>query len=156
MATVFIGIGSNLGDREENCRNAIKLLIERGIKVTKLSPKLETDPWGVKDQPKFINVVIEAETDQEPSDLLNVLKNIEAELGRRGEIRWGPRVIDLDILLYDTQVIKTNGLEIPHPGMRDRDFVLKPLAKIAPDIQHPVFRKSIKELLHEFLNKDTA
>ena len=156
MSTVFIGIGSNLGNREENCRNAIKLLIESGIKVTKLSSKFETEPWGVVDQPKFINMTIKAETDKEPSDLLRVLKNIETELGRRTEIRWGPRVIDLDILLYDDQIISTADLEIPHPEMRDRDFVLKPLAEIAPDIRHPVFRKSIKELLHEFMSRESG
>ena len=156
MSTVYIGIGSNLGNREENCRNAIKLLIESGIKVTKLSSKLETEPWGVVDQPKFINMAIKAEVDQEPSDLLRVLKNIETELGRRTEIRWGPRVIDLDILLYDDQIISTADLEIPHPEMRDRDFVLKPLAEIAPDIRHPVLRKSIKELLHEFMSRESG
>ena len=153
MSTVYIGIGSNLGNREENCRNAIKLLIESGIKVTKLSSKLETDPWGVVDQPKFINMAIKAETDQEPPALLHILENIETELGRRSEIRWGPRVIDLDILLYNTRIIKTPNLEIPHPGMQDRDFVLKPLAEIAPDVQHPVFGESIRGLIHNFLNK---
>ncbi len=156
MSTVYIGIGSNLGNREENCRNAIKLIIENGIKVTKLSSKLETDPWGVVDQPKFINMAIKAETDQEPSDLLQVLKNVETELGRQSEIRWGPRIIDLDILLYNDQIIRTTGLEIPHPGMQDRDFVLKPLAEIAPDVQHPVFGRSMKELLHEFLSGESS
>jgi 2-amino-4-hydroxy-6-hydroxymethyldihydropteridine diphosphokinase len=155
MPTVYIGIGSNLGNRVENCEHAIGLLNEYGIKATKSSSKIETEPWGVTDQPRFINMAVKAETDHEPRDLLHALKNIENEMGRSTGIRWGPRVIDLDILLYNSQIIKIPDLEIPHPGMQDRDFVLKPLAEIAPDIQHPVFRKSIRELLHELLKRET-
>lgn len=149
MSRVYIGIGSNLGDREENCRNAIKLLIESGIKVLQMSSKIETEPWGVTDQPRFINMAIVAETDHPPLELLRLLKNIESDAGRRHTIRWGPRVIDLDILLYDDEIIKTPELEIPHPRMCDREFVLKPLAEICPDVVHPVYKKSIKELLEE-------
>jgi len=147
MSTVYIGVGSNLGDREENCSNAVRLLIESGIKVLRISSKIETEPWGVADQPNFINMAIMAETDQKPLELMHLLKNIETDAGRRPTTRWGPRIIDLDILLYDDQVIKTPELEIPHPLMCDREFVLKPLAEIGPDVIHPVFRKSIKELL---------
>jgi 2-amino-4-hydroxy-6-hydroxymethyldihydropteridine diphosphokinase len=146
MATAYIGIGSNLGNREENCKNAIKLLIENGVSVSRFSSRIETEPWGVKDQPMFINMAIMIETDIEPSELLVLLKNIEIDMGRRPATRWGPRVIDLDILLYEDRAIKTTSLEIPHPRMCEREFVLKPLSEIAPDIIHPVLGKSIKEL----------
>lgn len=149
MSIAYISIGSNLGNREENCKNAIKFLIENGIKVSRLSSKIETEPWGDIDQPMFINMAIMIETDQKPLELLNTLKNIEADMGRRPETRWGPRVIDLDILLYDDQIIKTRHLEIPHPRMCERAFVLKPLAEIGPHTIHPVLKKSIKELLDE-------
>jgi 2-amino-4-hydroxy-6-hydroxymethyldihydropteridine diphosphokinase len=149
MNTAYIGIGSNLGDRENNCKSAIKLLIKNGVRVTKLSSMIETEPWGVKDQPKFINMAIEIETGLNPEELLKALKKIENEMGRQATIRWGPRVIDLDILLYDDLLIKTPQLIIPHPGIKERDFVLKPLAEITPDKKHPALKKSIKELLDE-------
>ena len=149
MTTVYIGIGSNLGRREENCGKAVKLLSERGIRVIRASSMIETEPWGVREQPRFINMAVEAETSLGPEELLAVLKNIEDELGRVPDVRWGPRTIDLDILLYGDLVMKTPELEIPHPGMKDRDFVLKPLAEIAPDKVHPVLKKSISALLKE-------
>lgn len=147
MPTAYIGIGSNLGNREDNCERAIKLLIEKGITVTKRSSMIETEPWGVKDQPKFINMAIEIETSLPPDKLLSALKKIEAEMGRKSSVRWGPREIDLDILIYDDIVMKTDDLEIPHPGVSSREFVLKPLAEIAPDKIHPVLGKSIISLL---------
>ncbi|RJQ48732.1 MAG: 2-amino-4-hydroxy-6-hydroxymethyldihydropteridine diphosphokinase [Nitrospiraceae bacterium] len=147
MHTVYIGIGSNLGDREENCERAIRLLIEHGMTVTKRSSMIETEPWGVKEQPKFINMALEIKTGMEPDELLHLLKRIENESGRLPTSRWGPRVIDLDILLYDDLILKTPELEIPHPGISERDFVLRPLAEIAPEKVHPVLKKSIKALL---------
>ncbi|MBI5666039.1 MAG: 2-amino-4-hydroxy-6-hydroxymethyldihydropteridine diphosphokinase [Nitrospirae bacterium] len=149
MSTVYIGIGSNLGSREDNCKAAVRHLIDNGIKVLKLSSMIETEPWGVKDQPKFINMAVKVETGLGPEELLLLLKQIEAEIGRRQTIHWGPRVIDLDILLYDDLVLKTPELEIPHPGISERYFVLKPLSDIAPEIIHPVIKKSIEELLNE-------
>lgn len=149
MHTAYIGIGSNLGNREENCELAIKLLIKNGITVTKRSSMLETEPWGVKEQPNFINMALEIETSLKPDELLHFLKNIEIEVGRLPTAHWGPRVIDLDILLYDDIVLKTSELEIPHPGISEREFVLKPLAEIAPKKIHPVLRKSIRDLLQE-------
>ena len=110
---------------------------------------IETEPWGIKDQPKFINMAIEVDTDLEPGGLLVLLKDIESDIGRTPGLHWGPRIIDLDILLYDDLVIKTPELEIPHPGIADRYFVLRPLAEIAPEIIHPVLNKSIKSLLSE-------
>lgn len=148
MPTAYIGIGSNLGNREDNCEKAITLLIENGITVTKRSSMIETTPWGVKDQSKFINMAIEIETSLLPDELLSVLKKIEVETGRTPSVRWGPRIIDLDILFYEDLVMKTPELEIPHPGASSRDFVLKPLAEIAPELIHPVLKKSVRELLH--------
>jgi 2-amino-4-hydroxy-6-hydroxymethyldihydropteridine diphosphokinase len=147
MSIAYIGIGSNLGNREENCERAIFLLEENGIRVINRSSKIETEPWGFKNQPRFINMVIEIETDIEPKELLNLLKKIEIEIGRRPSFRWGPRMIDLDLLLYGDLVIKTPELEIPHPGTYNRDFVLKPLTEIAPNKVHPVIKKSFKEIL---------
>jgi len=150
MPTAYIGIGSNLGNRSENCEKSIQLLEEEsGIKVTKRSSMSETEPWGVKDQPKFINMAVEIVTDLKPEALLYLLKKIETDSGRIPGRRWGPRVIDLDILLYDDFVLKTPVLEIPHPEISKRDFVLIPLNEIVPDKLHPVLKKKIKELLQE-------
>ena len=151
MSIAYIGIGSNLGNREENCQKAIALLIEKNIKITKRSSPYEIEPWGVKEQPRFINMAVEIETNLEPAELLKVIKEIENSMGRREGIRWGPRVIDLDVLLYDDLILKTGELEIPHPAIKDREFVLKPLSEIAPDKIHPIFKKSIKTLLIELL-----
>jgi 2-amino-4-hydroxy-6-hydroxymethyldihydropteridine diphosphokinase len=109
----------------------------------------ETEPWGIKNQPKFINMAVEIVTDLKPEALLYMLKKIETESGRIPGRRWGPRVIDLDILLYDDFVLKTPVLEIPHPEICKRDFVLIPLTEIAPDKVHPVHKKTIRELLRE-------
>ena len=151
MSIAYIGIGSNLGNREENCQKAIALLIEKNINITKRSSLYEIEAWGVKEQPRFINMAVEIETNLEPAELLKVIKEIENSMGRRKGIRWGPRVIDLDVLLYDDLILKTHDLEIPHPGIKDREFVLKPLSEIAPDKIHPIFKKSIKTLLIELL-----
>lgn len=153
MSEAYIGIGSNLGNRKQNCEKAISLLKENRITVLKRSTMLETEPWGIKDQPKFINMAIKIDTVLKPEDLLNLLKEIESAVGRTKTFRWGPRIIDLDILLYDNLIINTNNVQIPHTGTKDRDFVLRPLAEIAPDKIHPVSKKSIKELLNEFLKQ---
>jgi len=136
MSIAYIGIGSNLGNREENCKKAIRLMAESGIAIKKESSMYETEPWGVKDQPKFINMAVEVETDKNPEELLRILKKIEEDIGRIETSKWGPRIIDLDILLYDDIVLDTPDLKIPHPLMFGRDFVLKPLAEIAPDKIH--------------------
>ncbi|MCE5194260.1 MAG: 2-amino-4-hydroxy-6-hydroxymethyldihydropteridine diphosphokinase [Nitrospiraceae bacterium] len=151
MHTVYLCIGSNIGSRKENCEKVINLIEESGISIKKQSQMYETEPWGFKDQPKFINMALETETNKTPDELLNILKQIEKKMGRTDEIKWGPRIIDIDILLYDDLVKNTELLEIPHPLMHERDFVLKPLCEIAPHITHPVFKKTIKDLLN-FLN----
>jgi 2-amino-4-hydroxy-6-hydroxymethyldihydropteridine diphosphokinase len=153
MSIVYIGIGSNLGDRQKSCLRAIELLQERGIVVTKKSSLYETEPWGYKDQPQFINMAIEGETEFNPKELLMVLKNIEREIGREESLRWGPRKVDLDILLFDTIILTEDSLEIPHPLLHKRDFVLKPLCEIASDIHHPLLKMSISDLLQQLYKK---
>jgi 2-amino-4-hydroxy-6-hydroxymethyldihydropteridine diphosphokinase len=153
MSVAYIGIGSNLGNRQENCLRAIKLLRKKGIIVTKRSSLYETEPWGVKDQPLFINMAIEIETGLKPKVLLKILKDVEKEVGRKESTKWGPRIIDLDILLIDNIVLNKDNLKIPHPLMHKRDFVLLPLCEIAPDIKHPLLKLSIGDLLQQ-LQKD--
>jgi 2-amino-4-hydroxy-6-hydroxymethyldihydropteridine diphosphokinase len=152
MAIVYIGVGSNLGDRKENCLRAIELLQKREIIVTKRSSLYETEPWGLKDQPRFLNMAIEIETGLEPAVLLRILKGIERELGREKALKWAPRIIDLDILLLDNIILNKENLKIPHPLMHERDFVLRPLCEIAPNITHPVLRMSIRELRQQLCN----
>jgi 2-amino-4-hydroxy-6-hydroxymethyldihydropteridine diphosphokinase len=152
MSVSYIGIGSNLGTRQENCSRAVELVVEkRGIKVQKKSSLYETEPWGVKDQPRFINMVVQIETTLKPNDLLRLLKDIEREIGRQDSFRWGPRMIDLDILLFNALVLNEENLQIPHPCLHEREFVLRPLNEIAPDIIHPVFHMSIDKLTQNML-----
>jgi len=134
LATVYLGIGSNLNDRRKNIDQALALLQEKGGEVLRCSTIIETDPVGGPPQNKFLNGVVQIQTELSPQKLLKVLKEIEITLKRtRTEIN-GPRTIDLDILLYDNLHINTNELTIPHPRMFDRDFVMKPLREIAPEI----------------------
>ena len=149
MSTAFIGIGSNLGNREGNCLRATGLLGTKGLRVEKQSSLYETAPWGEKNQPLFLNMAVEIQTDCTPEELLRLLKEIESELGREKTYKWGPRVIDLDILLFDNLIMNRHDLCIPHPLLHKRDFVLKPLAELAPDMLHPVLNVSIGELLQQ-------
>jgi 2-amino-4-hydroxy-6-hydroxymethyldihydropteridine diphosphokinase len=135
--------------------HAIELLEERGVTVQKRSSVYETKPWGVTDQPRFINMVVQIETTLEPEELLRLLKGIEKEIGRQDSFHWGPRIIDLDILLFNALVLNEENLKIPHPFLHEREFVLRPLNEIAPDVIHPIFRMSIDELTKRFLkNRD--
>lgn len=147
MARAFIGIGSNLGDRAAHIAAALASLAELpGTQTLKVSSLLETDPVGVTDQDKFLNGAVELETDLEPEELLDALQEIERDVGRVRTERWGPRTVDLDILLYDNRVIDTRRLRVPHPLMSGREFVLAPLAEIAPDVLHPTEGKTAREL----------
>lgn len=151
MSVSYIGIGSNLGNRQKNCFRAVEIFEKRGIKVQKKSSLYETEPWGVKDQPRFINMVVQIETTLKPNDLLRLLKDIEREIGRQNSFRWGPRMIDLDILLFNALVLNEENLQIPHPYLHEREFVLRPLNEIAPDVIHPVFHMSIDKLTQNML-----
>lgn len=144
--SVFIALGSNLGDRLANLDQAISS-IQPEVNNLTCSPVYETPPWGYLDQPKFLNQVIQAETDLQAMDLLTHLKGIETRLGRQPGIQFGPRLIDLDILFFDDLVIDSPPLTIPHPRLEGRGFVLLPLAQLAPDLRHPVLGKTISELL---------
>jgi len=149
MPVVYLGIGSNIGRREDNCLRAISLLEENGLTITKRSAMYETEPWGVKDQPQFLNMAVEAVTHVSPRELLLLLKTIESSMGRLPGKKWGPRVIDIDILIYDNLTINEDELTVPHPLLHERVFVLEPLAEIAPEKVHPVLRKTIRELLNQ-------
>ena len=138
MPIAFIGVGSNLGNREVNIQNAFEFLNSSGIKILKQSTIIETEPVGYLNQGKFLNGVIKVETALSPQELLLELKLIEKKLGRVKTIKDGPRVIDLDILLYDDAVLNLPNLIIPHPEIYERDFVLNPLMEIAPELLFPL------------------
>lgn len=135
-------MGSNLGDREGNLRAAVNE-VSRHLAVGRISSLYETDPVGVTDQPLFLNLALVAQTDLEPKELLAVVKQVERDVGRRPTIRWGPRVVDIDILLYGDLVLDAPELTIPHPEMTSRAFVLVPLAEIAPDAVQPVLGRTM-------------
>ena len=138
MSLVYIGLGSNLGDRHCNIETAIELMKVAGVEVDKVASFIETPPYGEVEQPNFVNTVCSAETVLSPQELLEELKEIEKKMGRVETVRWGPRVIDLDILLYDNLILQEENLNIPHADMLNRQFVLTPLIEIAPDLVHPV------------------
>ena len=146
---IYIALGSNLGDKEINLKEALLRLAKKGIKICKVSDFIATRPYGVTDQPDFLNAVAEVETDISPAELLQVLLQTEREMGRLRLRRWGERNIDLDLLLYDGQTIDLPELKVPHPDMQNREFVLKPLAQIAPDAVHPKLGKTIGQMWKE-------
>jgi 2-amino-4-hydroxy-6-hydroxymethyldihydropteridine diphosphokinase len=153
LKTVYIGLGSNLGDRAENLRAARERLEASGVRIRRGSSLYETEPREMLDQPWFLNQVIEAETTLYPRQLLARLLLIEREMGRLRITPHGPRTIDLDILLFGDVVAHTAGLEIPHPRMAERRFVLEPLAELAPSLRPPRGRRTVREMLAEVLDQ---
>lgn len=149
MATVYLSLGSNKGDRARYIARAIEALGACGVSVTRTSSLYETEPVETSSKSWFLNCVIEAETNLLPPQLMHTLLDIERTLGRRRRVPRGPRFIDMDILLYEDRVVSSEQLEIPHPRMAGRRFVLVPFAEVAPEVRHPVFKKTIAELLVE-------
>lgn len=148
MNKVFLGIGTNLGDREANLKEAVNNLGENIGAIIRCSSVYETEPWGFETEELFLNMVIEAETMLNPSGLLGAILMTEAKLGRtRSGKQYSSRLIDIDILLFNDLIMNEEALQIPHPHLHNRKFVLVPLCEIAPEVVHPVYKKTISELL---------
>ena len=141
----YLSLGSNVGDLEANLNDAINRLRALGEVVT-VSSFYETEPVELTSQPWFLNCVVKLDTEKMPKQLLTGILDVEREMGRRRAQLKGPRNIDIDILLFGTSIVETKGLTIPHPALHERRFVLEPLAEIAPDVRHPVFKKTMREL----------
>ncbi len=150
MAVVYLSIGANLGSRYETCKQAIAMLDKvAGLSVRQVSSAWETEPVGLTDQPQFINLAVGIDSALTPRDLHLACQTIENKLGRKRVQRWGPRLIDLDILLQEDLVLDEDGLVIPHKRLHERRFVLAPLAELAPDLIHPKTKKTVAQMLSE-------
>ncbi len=143
--TIFLGIGSNVGNRKKHIESAVNYLEEK-ISGLQLSKLYETKPWGYKNQDDFLNAVIKGKTSLSSLKLFQFVKTIEKKVGRIKRFKWGPREIDIDILFYDNLIYKDKNLEIPHPRLHEREFVLSPLMDLDPDLVHPVFKKTIRHI----------
>lgn len=148
MAITYLGLGTNIGNKRRNLITAAALLAERVGDVLALSGFYETEPWGFESNNRFLNAAVKLNTDYTPQELLVITQQIEKELGRteKSNGTYHDRVIDIDILLYDDEVLQTPELVLPHPLMHERKFVMEPLAEIAPFVQHPIFKESIMDL----------
>ena len=161
--TAYLGLGTNLGERRKNLERAAELLFRsplRPLNPGQLGPKAhlqpirsssvyETAPWGYANQPDFLNCVLEVETSLTPDQLLDITQEVEREMGREWSARYGPRVIDVDILFHGASIVEQANLQIPHPRLHQRAFVLVPLAELAPELAHPVLGLTVREMLYE-------
>jgi len=147
LKTAYLGLGTNLGDRAAQLDDAIARLQAADIHILRSSSRYETAPQDVTAQPWFLNMVVKVETRLFPRQLLTVLLRIERDMGRVRRVAKGPRVIDIDLLLYGSAIIKAPELEVPHPRLHERRFVLEPLAELAPGLRHPILRRTMRDLL---------
>ena len=153
MHTVYLSLGSNVGDRQRHLDAALELLRAAGVDIVRVSRVYETEPQDLRAQPWFLNLVAEAQTRLFPLQLLRATQRVERKLGRKRVVEKGPRTIDIDILLFGGFVVDTEELQIPHPRMAARRFVLEPLAELAPDLRHPVTHASVREMLDAVLDQ---
>jgi 2-amino-4-hydroxy-6-hydroxymethyldihydropteridine diphosphokinase len=149
MNKVYLSLGSNEGHRQQWLELAIAAIADRCGSITKQSSIYETAAWGIEDQPGFLNMALEVDTELGPEAVLGVIQQIELELGRQRVVKWGQRTLDIDILLYNHEIIRDAHLSIPHPYLHERRFTLEPLSEIAGDYVHPILNKSISVLLEE-------
>jgi len=156
MVTVYIALGTNIGEREENLRTAIHHLPEVGVHIKRVSSVYETEPVDFVDQDWFLNAVLEGRTELDALDLLRALRLIESQMGSRKAFPKGPRLIDLDVLLYGNETIDTPELQVPHPRMLERKFVLVPLAEIAATLRHPTWKSGVTQLLAVTRDRSTV
>jgi 2-amino-4-hydroxy-6-hydroxymethyldihydropteridine diphosphokinase len=147
LTTAYLALGSNLGDREANLRQALECFASAGVQVLRRSSLYETEPQEMREQPWFLNQVVEIGTALSPLELLARVKAIERELGRERVVAKGPRTIDIDILFYEGAILGTTELQIPHPRLAERRFVLEPMAELAPDLRHPATGRTVSEML---------
>jgi 2-amino-4-hydroxy-6-hydroxymethyldihydropteridine diphosphokinase len=153
---IFLALGSNLGDRKANLEAALAGLEARGVRVLRRSRVWETEPVGVVDQPPFLNMAAEIETELTPLELLNVAQEVEVSTGRQPTFRWGPRVIDIDLILWGDKMIREPRLQVPHPRFRARGFVLKPLAEIAPEAVDPESGETMAALAEQLEDSSSS
>ena len=154
MKNVFLSLGSNIGEREAQLREAVQRLEAAGVHVVRISSVYETEPQDLPDQPWFLNLVLEVETGLSPIQFLTTIQEIEESMGRKRDVPKGPRNIDIDLLLCDDKVVETEDLQIPHPRLSQRRFVLEPLAELAPDLRHPRSGRTMSELLRDVQGQD--